>query len=94
MGIAQSETSISLHQKPYVSSLEVVAWSPEALKDKKRDLTELEQTDYRSLVGSLNWCVQGSHPDLVFDLVELSMKLKNAKVENYHVEIKDIVKLL
>ena len=81
--IAQSETSISLHQIPYVSSLEVVAWSPEALKDKKRDLTDLEQTDYRSLVGSLNWCVQGSHPDLVFDLVELSMKLKNAKVEDY-----------
>ena len=34
-------------------------------------------------MGSLNWCVQGSRPDQAFEQIELSMKLKNAKVEDY-----------
>ena len=39
-----------------------------------------EATKYRSLVGSLNWLVQGTRPDLFFQLIELSTKFKDGTV--------------
>ena len=34
------------------------------------------------MVGSLNWCVRSTRPDLSWDLIELSTKLKSADVED------------
>ena len=81
--ITQTEEGIVMDQDPYISSLEAPQWSVEALKDKKRDLSRSEQTDYRALIGSLNWCVRGTRPELAFEMIELSMKLKVAKVEDW-----------
>ena len=75
--ITQTEEGIVMDQDPYISSLEAPQWSVEALKDKKRDLSRSEQTDYRALIGSLNWCVRGTRPELAFEMIELSMKLSS-----------------
>ncbi|CAC5357015.1 unnamed protein product [Mytilus coruscus] len=45
------------------------------------------------MVGQLNWAVQGSRPDLAFELVDLSTKLKSALVCDLLRAIKNIGKL-
>jgi hypothetical protein len=53
--------------------------------------------EYRSLVGKMNWIVQGTRPDWAFELVELSTRFKRAtrgdltrvqkvrrKIQEYH----------
>ena len=52
-----------------------------------------EQTTLRSIVGKLNWVVQGSRPDLAFDMIELSTKLKKANIGDLTRSIKCIKKL-
>ena len=90
--IVQSNGGITVDQIDYINSLEF-----EKLKcneeNKKRLLTEDELTNYRSIIGSLNWCVRGTRPDLSFDLIDLSTKLKNANVEDYNRALKAIRKL-
>lgn len=47
----------------------------------KRDiLGPDEQTIYRKLLGQLNWAVQGSRPDMAFEMIDLSTKLKEANI--------------
>ena len=65
--VTQTPSGILLHQLPYIAGLDASTWSSDALNDKQRDLTTKEQTEFRALVGSLNWCVQGTRPDLVFE---------------------------
>ena len=39
-----------------------------------------EQTAFRQLIGQLNWAVQGSRPDMAFEMIDLSTKLKQGTV--------------
>ena len=36
----------------------------------------------RQLVGKLNWAVQGSRPDVSFEMIELSTKLKQGSIQD------------
>ena len=45
-------------------------------------LTEQEQTVYRQMIGQLNWAVQGSRPEMPFDMIQMSTKLKLGIVED------------
>ena len=47
---------------------------------KEDQLTSDEQTLLRQIVERLNWAVQGCRPDMSFDMIELSTKLKNGTV--------------
>ena len=91
--VTQTPSGILLHQLPYIAGLDASTWSSDALNDKQRDLTTKEQTEFRALVGSLNWCVQGTRPDLAFEQIELATKIKNAKVEDYLKAIKLLKRL-
>ena len=53
-------------------------------------LNEQEQTTYRQIVGQLNWAVQGSRPEMSFDMIQLSTKLKQGKVEDLLRAIKKV----
>lgn len=57
---------------------------------KKEKLTSQEMTEYRSLVGSLNWIVQGTRPDLAFEMIESSTKFKSGTVADL-IHIKKIL---
>ncbi|CAC5372113.1 unnamed protein product [Mytilus coruscus] len=65
---------------------------PQRAFQKLKQLTQEEQTDYRRMVGQLNWAVQGSRPDLAFELVDLSTKLKSALVCDLLRAVKNIGK--
>ena len=43
-------------------------------------LNSREQTTFRQLVGQLNWAVQGSRPDMAFEMINLSTNLKEGTV--------------
>lgn len=53
---------------------------PQRAAEKSQHLNPSEQTLLRQIVGQLNWAVQGSRPDLAFDTIDLSTKLKSGTV--------------
>jgi hypothetical protein len=50
--------------------------------EKQSELTSTEYTLFRSIVGSMNWLAHGSRPDILFDLIDLSMKFNKATIED------------
>ena len=44
-------------------------------------------------MGQINWAVQNTHPDLAFEMVDLSTKFKNTSVNNLLQAIKSICEL-
>ena len=63
------------------------------MSQKLDSLTSSEHTKYRGVFGQLNRAVQGSHADLVFELIDLSIKFKNASVNHFIKALKSIRKL-
>ena len=78
--IEQTHDGIILDHTDYVQGLEEVILNPARSSQKREDLSTKEQTQFRQTVGRLNWAVQGSRPDLAFDMIELSTKLKQGSV--------------
>ena len=93
-GLTQNpDGSILLDQNEYVSEITTVPMASERKQMNEHELTKDEYTTLRSLVGKVNWVVQGSRPDVAFDMTELSTKLKKACVGDLTKAIKCIKKL-
>ncbi|CAG2204921.1 unnamed protein product [Mytilus edulis] len=69
--IKQNNEGIQPDHSIYMEKLDHQHIEPQRAFQKFKQLTQKEQTDYRRMVGQLNWAVQGSRPDLAFDLVDL-----------------------
>ena len=69
--VYQNDTMITLDQSDYVSDIPVDTISPQRRSDKSSKLNSKEQTSLRSMVGRLNWAVQGSRPDMAFEMIDL-----------------------
>ena len=80
--VQQKDDSITVNHKEYLENIENVLVDPQRFTEKHKDLIDDEQTSFRQLIGRLNWAVQGSRPDLAFDLIDLSTKLSKAKVSD------------
>ena len=78
--IVQDKDGIVLDMKNYVDSFECVPISPQRASLKLEALSSEECTQLRSIVGRLNWVVQGSRPDLAFEMIDLSTRFKKANV--------------
>lgn len=91
--IQDSDGSIILDQSEYVKDMENVTVSSERKLMSKDELKPAEYTSLRSVVGSMNWAVQGTRPDMVFDMVELSTKTRKGTVEDLVRATKCIKKL-
>ena len=51
---------------------------------RSKDLCKEEYTQFRSLVGALQWLVSGSRPDLAFETLTHSCKMKKATKEDLY----------
>ena len=78
--LKQFENGIVLDQSDYVNKMKNIIIDPVRASVKNEPLNEDEQTSYRQLIGQLNWAVHGSRPDMAFATIEMSTKLKQAKV--------------
>ena len=59
-------------QHDYINSLDIPIIEFKHMSQKLDSLMPLENTKYHRVVGQLNWAVQGTHPDLAFELIDLS----------------------
>ena len=89
--VKQSAECIVLDQSKYV--VEIPAMSAERMLQKEDELTAEEYTDLRRLVGSMNWIGHGTRPDIMFDLICLSMMFNKACVDDLVKAIKIARKL-
>ena len=78
--VNQDESAITVDQTEYPKELEIGAIHPH--RTTQKHIVPKEQTRLRQLVGRLNWMVQGSRPDMAFETIDLSIKLKNGVVED------------
>ena len=91
--IHQTSKGIVLDQQDYINSLDIPTLASTHMSQKLDSLTSSEHSKYRGVVGQLNRAVQGTHPDLVFELIDLSIKFKNASVNHFIKALKSIRKL-
>ena len=79
INITQGKDKVTLDQYDYIRSVKTVQVKD---KDKERDLTPAETTDYRSLLGKLQWIAGVSRPDIKFDVYLCSRVGKTPKIRN------------
>lgn len=93
--INQEKSCISVNQKAYADELchESDAIDVDRSSLKHLQLNSVDQFHLRRLVGKLGWLVQGSRPDMAFDMIDLSTKLKSGTVQDL-LHAKKVVKAL
>ena len=76
LNILQTDNhEVYLDQDEYAASIE----EPKVQGNKNNiDLNPEEYTNFRAVVGALNWLACGSRPDLAYDVLEHSSKFKKA----------------
>ena len=91
--IIQESSAIILDQSRYVENMKNKAIDPKRAQDKQSKLTSEEQTEYRQLIGQINWAVQGTRPDMAFEQIDLSTKLKEGTINDLSRAIKAVNRL-
>ena len=86
--VKQKENVIILDQSDYMNNINHPVLDPRRTANKADILNNEEQSLYRQIVGQINWAVQGSRPDLAFEMIAASTKLKQASVADLTKAIK------
>ena len=50
--------------------------------EKDHELSKSERTEYRAIVGRLNWVVQGARPEKAFDVIDMSRTYLKLREQN------------
>lgn len=86
VNIEDNKSCISLDQKEYIRGIKI----PDIKRFRDpRDLNESEQTEYRALVGQLNWVTQQTRPDLGYNVSDRSKYCKKSDTK----EMKKLIKI-
>ena len=91
--IIQESSALILDQSRYVENVKNKVTDPKRAQDKQSTLTAEEQTEYRQLIGQINWAVQETRPDMAFELIDLSTKLKEGTISDLSRAIKAVNRL-
>ena len=91
--VQKHSNKVILDHSDYTVNITNSVVDPRRASEKNGLLNKNEQTTYRQLIGQLNWAVQGSRPDMAFELISMSTKLKQGKVSDLVRAIKKISRL-
>ena len=72
----QKENVSVLDQLDNMNNINRFVLDPRRIANKSDILYNEEPSLYRQIVGQINWAVQGSRPDLAFEMKAASTKLK------------------
>ena len=73
---------IHLNQNKYSQSIRTIQVTSERALQKEELCNEKEKEEMRSVIGQLGWLSSNSRPDLSYDVLELSCKIKNLRVSD------------
>ena len=80
--VSQDKQGIVIAQDDYIQQLEPVAISSSRKMQKHEPLNDVERKQYRRVVGQINWAARQTRPDLIFEVMELSMKFNSSLVQD------------
>jgi len=80
LNIKQCEAVITVDQNPFAEQLKEVPITSKRLMKKFDNLNQIEQQSLRTAIGQINWMASQTRPDIAFDVLELSMSMKEPKV--------------
>lgn len=78
--VKQTKEGIELDHTSYMEKLQSIEIDPLRAYQKESQLSTEEQTAYRQIIGQINWAVQGSRPDLAFEMIDMSTKLRSGNM--------------
>ena len=91
--ILQESNRIILDQSTYINNIQNKVLDPKRAQNKQTKLTPKEQSEYRQLIGQLNWAVQRTRPDMAFELIDQSTKLREGSIGDLSRAIKSVNRL-
>jgi hypothetical protein len=75
------ETVVLMRQKGFIDGrLETIPISKERKQDLEAHVSKEEQTDFRSVLGSLQWLATQSRPDVSFGVNQLQKRVNDLRV--------------
>ena len=75
-----SKGCTTMDQLEYIQSMETFSINPQRSSLKMSELSDSEKSEYRALLGQLNWISTHTRPDIAFAVCALSASCKNATV--------------
>ena len=76
--IEQSHSGITIKQDSFSQKVQSMQSVDDVLSEQGSQLSTADRKKFRSIVGQLNWAARQTRPDLIFDVLELSMKFNNS----------------
>jgi hypothetical protein len=78
--VEKTDDGILMSQNEYTKSIEEI--EVKSSEDIKRDLNKEEFKQFRKATGKLSWLSETTRPDLSFNVLEMSYKNREAKIED------------
>ena len=82
LDITQTEEGVIAEQNNYIGSIQPIPISLKCKSEKHAELNQEEISELRAVIGQLNWLSTSTRPDISFDVLELSMAIRHALVED------------